>query len=60
MLGRIIMNNQANELRLIANEMIHQLYQLGERDQLEILEIAARRSIEELDKQWERIKNAGE
>jgi len=41
---------EANMLRLHASEIISRLYQAGERGQLEILEIGARRSIEEIDK----------
>jgi hypothetical protein len=39
-----------NELRLLANEIIRQLYEAGELEQILILHIATTRSIEELTK----------
>ena len=51
---------EANILRLHASEIIRRLYQAGERGQLEILEIGARRSIEEIDAAMERIRKEGD
>lgn len=42
------MKENANQLRLIAAEIIHKLWVAGETTQLELLEMQARRSVEEL------------
>lgn len=40
--------NEANEMRLIAAEIIRQLYEAKQRGQLELLEMQVKRSLEEL------------
>lgn len=42
--------SDANQLRLIAAEIIHKLYDAGEITQLELLEMQAKRSVEEIKK----------
>jgi hypothetical protein len=39
---------EANQLRLIAAEIIHKLWEAGEVTQLELLEMQAKRSVEDL------------
>lgn len=41
----------ANEERLIANEIMRRLYEAGERDQLDLLRIYAEVAIREIDKE---------
>lgn len=41
--------NEANEKRLIASEIIRQLYEAGERSQIELLKISCDRALELLD-----------
>lgn len=38
----------ANQMRLIAAEIIHKLWKAGEKTQLELLEMQARRSVEDI------------
>lgn len=42
--------NDANEQRLIANEIMRRLYEAGEREQLELLRMYAERAIQEIDR----------
>jgi hypothetical protein len=51
-IGKMIMSD-ANQLRLIAAEIIHKLYDTGDVTQLELLEMQAKRSIEEIKKRSE-------
>lgn len=39
-------DHEANEKRLIANEIIRQLYEAGQLDQLRILQISTNRALE--------------
>lgn len=39
-------DHEANQKRLIANEIIRQLYEAGQADQLRILQISANRALE--------------
>jgi hypothetical protein len=41
---------EANEIRLVANEIMHRLYTGGHREQLDTLRMYAVRAIEEIDK----------
>ena len=41
--------NEANEMRLLAAEIIRQLYEAKQRRQLELLELQVKRSLEELN-----------
>ncbi len=43
-------DSEANELRLVANEIMRQLYEADKRDQLNLLGMYAKRAIEEIDK----------
>ena len=43
-------DNEANEIRLVANEIMRKLYYAGQREQLKILRMYAERAIEEIDK----------
>lgn len=43
-------DSEANEIRLIANEIMLRLYKAGQRDQLNLLRIYAVRAIKEIDK----------
>ena len=44
-------NTEANEIRLVANEIMRKLYMDRKKEQLEILRNYAIRAIEEIDKQ---------
>jgi hypothetical protein len=43
-------DEEANEIRLIANEIMRRLYENGKRSQLDLLQKYALRAIEEIDK----------
>lgn len=43
-------DSEANELRLVANEIMRQLFEAGQRDQLDMLRCYAKIAIEHLDK----------
>jgi len=43
-------DEEANEIRLIANEIMRRLYENRKRDQLDLLQGYASRAIEEIDK----------
>jgi len=52
--------NEANEIRLIANEIMRRLYEAGAREQLDLLRMYAVRAIEEIDKKPNTVINGKE
>lgn len=57
--GRMLTVEGANQLRLIAADIIHKLWKAGEATQLELLEMQAKRSVEDLKAKKQESSNVG-